>query len=138
MNFLMPQVSVIIPIYNSEKYLHECLDSVINQTYKDIEIILVDDGSTDKSSSICDEYAKKDERIKVFHTSNNGPSHARNIGIDNATGEYIVFQDSDDYIELNMIEDTVKEALKSDSDLVISGHKTFFEEERKKPIIGLF
>ena len=83
-------------------------------------------------------YAKKDERIKVFHTSNNGPSHERNIGIDNATGEYIVFQDSDDYVELNMIEDTVNEALKSDSDLVISGHKTFFEEERKKPIIGLF
>jgi glycosyltransferase involved in cell wall biosynthesis len=134
----MPEVSVIIPIYNSEKYLHECLDSVINQTYKDIEIILVDDGSTDKSGSICDEYSRKDKRIKVFHTLNNGPSHARNIGIDNATGEYIVFQDSDDYIELNMIEDMIYEAYKNDSDLVISGHKIFFEEKSKKPIIVCF
>ena len=133
-DFLMTKVSIIIPVFNTQKYLHECLDSVINQTYKDVEIILVDDGSTDESGSICDDYAKKNERIKVFHISNSGLSHARNIGIDNATGEYIVFQDSDDYIELKMTEDMILEVEKNNSDLVICGHKQFFDKPEKKPI----
>lgn len=99
----MPKISVIVPVYNVEKYVHRCIDSIINQTYKDIEIILVDDGSTDKSGEICDDYAKLDTRIKVIHKKNGGLSDARNIGIENSTGEYISFVDSDDYIHYDMI-----------------------------------
>ena len=97
-------ISVIIPIYNVDKYLSRCIDSVINQTYKNLEIILVDDGSTDNSGKICDEYALKDTRIKVIHKQNGGVSSARNVGLDIAKGEYIGFIDSDDYIESDMYE----------------------------------
>lgn len=92
-------ISVIVPIYKVEKYLKQCIDSIIDQTYNNIEIILVDDGSPDCSGEICDEYAKKDERIKVIHKKNGGLSDARNKGINEATGKYIAFIDSDDYIE---------------------------------------
>lgn len=101
-------ISVIVPVYNVEKYLKKCLDSIINQSYKNIEIILVDDGSNDTSGKICDEYEKKDERIKVIHKKNGGLSDARNVGIEESKGEYICFIDSDDYIEPNMIEDLYK------------------------------
>ena len=97
-------ISVIIPVYNVEQYLNRCVDSVINQTYKNLEIILVDDGSTDNSGKICDEYALKDNRIKVIHKENGGLSSARNAGLDIAKGAYIGFIDSDDYIELDMYE----------------------------------
>ncbi|WP_413854238.1 glycosyltransferase family 2 protein [Candidatus Ruminimicrobium bovinum] len=97
-------ISVIIPVYNVEKYLSRCIDSVINQTYKNLEIILIDDGSTDNSGKICDEYAIKDNRIKVIHKQNGGVSSARNIGLDVAKGNYIGFVDSDDYIENDMYE----------------------------------
>lgn len=97
-------ISVIIPVYNNEQYLSRCIDSVINQTYKNLEIILVDDGSTDNSGKICDEYALKDNRIKVIHKENGGVSSARNVGLDIAKGEYIGFVDSDDYIEKDMYE----------------------------------
>lgn len=96
-------VSIIVPVYNVEKYLKKCLDSIINQTYKNIEILLVDDGSTDNSGIICDEYAKKDPRITVIHKENAGLSEARNTGLDYARGKYISFIDSDDYIEEGMI-----------------------------------
>ncbi len=96
-------VSVIVPIYNSEKYLRRCLDSIVNQSYKNIEIILIDDGSTDKSGNICDEYAEKDKRIKVVHQKNRGASVARNVGIGNAKGKWITFVDSDDYITADSI-----------------------------------
>ena len=99
-----PLVSVIIPVYNVEKYLRECIDSVINQTYKNLEIILVDDGSTDSSGKICDEYVEKDERITAIHQKNGGLSQARNRGLEESTGEYIYFLDSDDYISLDAIE----------------------------------
>lgn len=92
-----PLVSVIIPIYNVEKWLPECVDSVLNQTYKNLEIILVDDGSPDSCPAICDEYAARDTRIKVIHKPNGGLSDARNAGIDVMTGDYVVFLDSDDY-----------------------------------------
>lgn len=92
------KVSVIIPVYNVEDYLERCLDSVINQTYKNLEIIVVDDGSTDNSGEICDEYDKKDSRIIVIHKDNGGVSSARNQGMDICTGDYIAFVDSDDYI----------------------------------------
>lgn len=97
-------ISIIIPVYNVEKYLCECLDSVINQTYKNLEIILVDDGSTDNSGSICDKYHKKDNRIKVIHKMNGGVSSARNYGLNVATGKYINFIDPDDWVENNFIE----------------------------------
>jgi len=97
-------ISVIIPVYNVEKYLSRCIDSVINQTYKNLEIILIDDGSMDDSGKICDEYALKDNRIKVIHKQNGGVSSARNVGLDIAKGEYIGFVDSDDYIENDMYE----------------------------------
>jgi len=97
-------ISVIVPIYNVEKYLSKCIESIINQTYKDLEIILVNDGSLDNCPRICDEYAKKDNRIKVIHKENGGVSTARNIGLDKALGDYIFFVDSDDYLDLRMIE----------------------------------
>lgn len=100
--FNMPLISIIIPIYNVEKYLSRCLDSVLAQTYKNLEILLIDDGSTDSSAIICDEYARKDVRIKVFHKSNGGVSSARNLGLDKARGEYIGFIDADDEIHPDM------------------------------------
>lgn len=97
-------ISVIVPVYNVENYLKKCINSIINQTFKNLEIILVDDGSSDRSGDICDEYCKLDKRIKVIHKKNGGLSSARNIGIDNATGTYISFIDSDDWIEENLYE----------------------------------
>ncbi len=97
-------ISIIIPIYNVEKYLKECLDSILGQTYKNLEIILVDDGSPDNCGNICDEYLKKDSRIKVIHKTNGGLSDARNHGINIATGEYICFVDSDDYVDKYYVE----------------------------------
>lgn len=90
--------SVIVPVYNVEKYIEECLDSILKQDYDNYEILLIDDGSTDNSGNICEIYAAKNEKIKVFHKKNGGLSSARNIGIEKATGDYLVFVDSDDYI----------------------------------------
>lgn len=104
----LPLVSVVIPIYKVEQYLYACVDSVINQTYKNLEIILVDDGSPDTCPKICDNYAQKDSRIKVLHKSNGGLSDARNAGIEMAKGEYLCFVDSDDIIHNQMIEVLMK------------------------------
>ena len=98
----MPKISVIVPIFNVEKYLKECLESIINQTFKDIEIICINDGSTDNSLDILNQYAEKDNRIKVITQSNQGLSAARNTGIKYANGEYISFIDSDDYIDTSL------------------------------------
>lgn len=114
-------ISVIVPIYNVEKYLRKCVDSIINQTYKNLEIILVDDGSPDNCPKICDEYAKQDSRIKVIHKENGGLSDARNAGMNIATGEYISFIDSDDWIKSEMIEDMYNRMIEDNSDLVSSG-----------------
>lgn len=103
----MPLVSVIVPVYNVETYLRQCLDSIIGQTYSQLEIILVDDGSTDSSGAICDEYARLDSRIHVIHKANGGLSSARNAGLDIALGEYISFVDSDDWLELEMYQELV-------------------------------
>ncbi len=97
-------VSVIVPVYNVEETLSRCINSIVNQTYKNIEIILVDDGSTDNSGYICEEYAKNDTRIKVVHKNNGGLGSARNEGVKNSIGDYIIFVDSDDWIELDTIE----------------------------------
>ena len=94
-----PKISIIVPVYNAEQYLRRCIDSILNQSFTDFELILIDDGSKDKSSDICDEYAAKDSRIKVYHKENGGVSSARNLGLDNANGEWIAFVDSDDFIK---------------------------------------
>lgn len=99
-----PKISIIVPVYKVEPYIRRCIDSILSQTFKDFELILVDDGSPDRCGEICDEYALKDSRIKVIHKKNGGLSSARNVGLDIAQGEYIGFVDSDDYIELNMYE----------------------------------
>lgn len=114
-------ISIVVPIYNVEQYLQKCVDSLINQTYKNLEIILVDDGSPDNCPKICDEYAKQDSRIKVIHKENGGLSDARNAGMNIATGEYISFIDSDDWIKSEMIEDMYNRMIEDNSDLVSSG-----------------
>ena len=99
-----PFISIIIPVYRVEKYLRACVDSVLAQTYKNLEIILVDDGSPDNCGQICEEYAAKDGRVRVIHQTNQGVAAARNSGLEIATGEYIGFVDSDDYIDSDMYE----------------------------------
>lgn len=110
----MPKISIIVPVYNTEKYLHHCIDSILAQTFTDIELLLIDDGSTDKSGKICDEYAEKDSRVRVYHKENGGVSSARNLGLDKAVGEYIGWVDSDDCIEQEMFEQLVG-ALKNEN-----------------------
>lgn len=117
-------VSIIIPVYNAEKYLRECLDSVLAQNYKNFELLLINDGSTDNSGKICDHYAQKDARVKVFHKENGGVSAARNLGLDKATGEWVCFVDSDDYLDRYYIK-ALLESVKDDDqiDLAIQGLK---------------
>lgn len=121
----MPLVSVIVPIYNVEKYLDRCLQSVFLQSYKKLEIILVDDGSPDSCPSLCDEYAKKDVRVRVLHKKNEGLGMARNTGLELATGKYTLFIDSDDYLAENMVERLVCKAEHINADIVYSGY--FYE-----------
>ena len=121
-------VSVVIPVYNVEKYLAECVDSVLNQTYKDYEIILVDDGATDSSGAMCDAYAQIDPRIRVIHRPNGGLSAARNTGLRAAQGEYVYFLDSDDYIEPCALEHLIMTAEKEHADVVFFDGYVFFDE----------
>lgn len=114
-----PLISVIVPVYNVAEYLPECVDSIINQTYKNLEIILVDDGSTDACPDICDDYAKRDSRIRVIHKKNGGLSDARNAGLDICTGEWIGFVDSDDYIASDMYEKLYCAAIENDCDVAV-------------------
>ena len=127
----MPKVSIIIPVYNVEDYLRECLDSVVNQTLKDIEIILVDDGSTDSSLSICQEYAQKDDRIIVLTQKNQGAGVARNNGIKIATGAYLSIIDSDDFFDLSMLEKLYNKAVKYDLDITICRSQALDEIDKK-------
>lgn len=118
-NFLnMNKISVIIPVYNVEQYLRECLDSIINQTYKHLEIILINDGSTDRSPQICDEYSNKDNRIKVIHQQNSGAAEARNNGMKISSGNYMAFVDSDDVISNKMFEVLIQKAIDFNADIV--------------------
>lgn len=120
-------ISIIVPIYNVEKYVRQCIESIINQTYKNLQIILVDDGSTDTSGLICDEYASIDDRIEVIHKKNGGLVTARKIGLQKAKGEYIGFVDGDDYIDDNMYESLLGYILKKDVDMVHTGY--WYEKE---------
>ena len=122
-------ISVIVPVYNVEEYLEKCVNSIINQTYKNLEIILVDDGATDNSGKMCDEFAKKDARIKVIHKENGGLSDARNFGLDVATGEYIAFVDSDDFLKDDFYEYLIELKNKTNSDIVECNFIRAYEEE---------
>lgn len=124
-------VSVIVPVYNVEKYLERCVCSILSQTYKNIEVILVDDGSCDKSGEICDRLAKEDSRIRVIHKQNGGLSSARNAGIDASLGAYIGFVDSDDYISSVMIEKLYSAVRDTDSQIAVTGRVDKYEDARE-------
>ncbi|MFA6939912.1 MAG: glycosyltransferase [Clostridiaceae bacterium] len=124
-----PLVSIVIPIYNVERYINKCIDTIINQTYSNLEIILIDDGSTDDSGRICEEYSLKDKRIKVIHKKNSGVSSARNDGIKAATGDYIYFIDSDDFVELDLIKTAVLSAVENNSDVVVWGYTKVYVDK---------
>ncbi|MBF0714041.1 glycosyltransferase family 2 protein [Gemella sp. GH3] len=127
----MTKISVVIPVYNVEQYLRECLDSVITQTYKNLEIILVNDGSTDSSGRICNEYARKDDRIKVYHKKNGGASDSRNFGLEKVTGDLVTFIDSDDWVVNDYIEILYNEQVKTDADIVIGNYLKYDESDGK-------
>jgi len=123
-----PLVSIIVPVYNVEKFLNKCVESILKQTYQNIEVILVDDGSTDNCPFICDKYKKEDSRISVIHKENEGLSDARNVGIKNATGEYFYFIDSDDFIVEDTIQCMLNVAISVDADITIAGYKSIDED----------
>ena len=133
-------ISIIVPIYNVEQYLKRCVNSLINQTYRNLEIILVDDGSPDKCPQICDEYAAIDSRVKVLHKPNGGLSDARNKGLDIATGDYIMFVDSDDWIEINTCKDIITYIYTQNADVVVFGLNSVYDTGKivktKKGLIG--
>ena len=125
-------ISIIVPIYRVEKYLNRCIDSILSQSYRNLEIILVDDGSPDNCSIICEEYAKKDKRIKVIHKKNGGLSEARNYGIEASTGDYIMFVDSDDYISKDMCKTLLINALENNADIVVCNFKEVYTDKVEK------
>lgn len=130
---LQRKVSVIIPVYNEHLYLHEALDSVINQTYSNLEIIIIDDGSVDGCGEIADEYAEKDKRIRVIHQENKGLSTARNIGLSMMTGDAVAFFDSDDALAPSYVEDMMKAMLETQTDMVVCGFNVNRTERRLVP-----
>lgn len=127
----MPLFSIIIPVYKVEKYINKCLDSVLQQTYDNFECIIIDDGSPDNCGIICDEYAKKDKRIYVIHQENGGLSSARNVGIERSVGDYLLFLDSDDWIEEDTLEVLYKEISKSKPDIIVFGYAEVYGESKK-------
>lgn len=127
----MAEVSVIVPVYQVEQYLRQCLNSILNQTFKDIEVILVDDGSKDNSGKTCDEYALQDKRVKVIHQKNMGLSDARNSGMNLMSGKYFMFVDSDDYVSEQMIEKLYIRATETDADIVCCNFEYFWENNEK-------
>ncbi len=128
-----PLVSVIVPVYNVEPYLHRCIDSILTQTYQNLEVILVDDGSPDNCPAICDEYAKKDARVTVIHKMNGGLSDARNIGMTASHGEYLMFVDSDDWLEKNAVECLYQLLISNDAQIAIGGMRRI--EDRTEKIL---
>ena len=127
-------VSVIVPVYKAEKWLHRCVDSILAQTMEDFELLLIDDGSPDRSGEICDEYAAKDSRVRVFHKENGGVSSARNLGLDNAQGEWISFVDADDILPEKALSDFLEFA-SCDVDIICGRSVIFVEDvlEKIKP-----
>lgn len=133
----MEKISIIIPVYNVENYIDKCIQSLFEQTYSNFEIILIDDGSTDKSPILCDEYAKKDNRVKVFHKENGGVSSARNLGLEKSTGDYIAFVDPDDWVEKDMIFFIMEDFKQNNVDAVFYGYDEVSSNSKNKkyPII---
>ena len=132
MNEVNPKISVIVPVYKAEAYLHRCVDSLLAQTFRDFEVLLIDDGSPDRSGEICDEYARQDSRIRVFHKENGGVSSARQYGMDHAQGEYTIHADPDDWVEPTMLEELYQKAKEEDADMVICD---FYYERQGKLVI---
>jgi glycosyltransferase involved in cell wall biosynthesis len=130
-SIISPKVSVTVPIYNAESFLDQCIASLTAQTLKEIEIVLVDDGSTDQSGIICDDWAKKDNRIKVVHQPNGGSAVARQTGLDNSSGEYVTVCDSDDWVELDMYERLYSAAVSADADIVCCHFYAEYENGRR-------
>ena len=135
MNLLL---SIVVPVYNTEKYLSKCIESILGQSYSNIELILVDDGSTDASSNICDMYKNKDTRVVVIHKKNEGPIIARLIGIMCAKGQYVTFADSDDWIDASMYEKLLSLCMKTDADVIMSGIYRYFSEEKIVKEVSIF
>ncbi len=127
-------VSIIVPVYNVEKYIHRCIESILKQTYHDWELLLIDDGSTDGSGLICDTYADSDMRIKCFHKKNGGQSSARNLGLEKAIGEQIVFCDSDDWLAPNFLEVCMREYTANNADIATANYYNYYSEKDVKPI----
>lgn len=122
-----PKISVIVPVYNAEQYLLKCIESILDQDYKHIELLLIDDGSSDNSGKICDDYAQENSGIRVFHKKNGGVSSARNFGLENALGKYIWFVDADDWIEKNCIGNLISELEKNDLDALQIGYNSVID-----------
>lgn len=123
-----PQISIIIPIYNVERYLRQCIDSILAQTFTDFELLLIDDGSPDGCPAICDEYAEKDTRIRVFHKQNGGVTSARNKGLNNANGNWIIYIDGDDWIEPTYVEELYNAAINNEADIAICAFRFVYED----------
>lgn len=128
---MRPKISIIVPVYNTEKYLNRCIESILSQTFSDFELLLINDGSTDKSGMICEQYATKDSRVKVYHKENGGVSSARNIGLFNAEGEWIAYVDGDDWIEPTMYEELYNIVLNTKADIVYSDFKMVFKDKEE-------
>ncbi|HDT8050800.1 TPA: glycosyltransferase, partial [Enterococcus faecalis] len=128
----MPKISIIVPVYNVEKYLEKCVRSILAQTFTDFELILVDDGSPDSSGAMCDQFAEQDQRVKVIHKENGGLSDARNAGIEIATGEYLGFVDSDDYIADDMYETLYNQIVTYEAELATVGMIDVYENRESR------
>ena len=128
----MAEVSIIVPVYQVEKYIRQCVDSILAQTFTDFELILVDDGSKDKSGQICDEYAEIDERVNVIHKENGGAADTRNRGMDQAVGNYVMFVDSDDYLAPTMLECLYRNMVNEKADIAACNYLYFYENDRQK------
>lgn len=133
MNFKKPLVSIIVPVYNAEKYIRECLDSIMAQTYTNLECLIIQDGSTDNSMEICREYVRVDARIRLFEQENRGLSAARNRGLDNMRGEYLTFVDADDCLSKNFLEITMRMMMENAADIVVVDDKKFKNVKGKEP-----
>lgn len=126
-----PKISVIVPVYKAEKYIHRCIDSLLAQTFKNFELLLIDDGSPDNSGKICDGYARIDSRVRVFHKENGGVSSARQFGLEYAVGDYVIHADPDDWVECNMLEAMYAKAIEEDADMVISDYYIDEQDEHR-------
>lgn len=130
-----PKISVIVPVYKVEKYIHRCIDSLLAQTFKNFELLLIDDGSPDNSGKICDEYARIDSRVRVFHKGNGGVSSARQVGLEHAVGDYVIHADPDDWVESEMLQELYNKAISDNADMVICDYYLFDLSTNRKTYV---